>query len=101
MQERIYHELVVGTFADSTQEFCLEVIESLVQQKAEAVILGCTELPLLLEEVSCPIPLIDSLQCHCEAITQFCIKRKLFTAHQIPSAYAQWPLQPAPLVLQS
>ncbi|MEB4592761.1 amino acid racemase [Candidatus Thiothrix sp. Deng01] len=71
MQERIYNELVVGAFNASTRAFCLDRIEALAEQGAEAVILGCTELPLLLQGASSPIPLVDSLQCHCDAIARY------------------------------
>jgi len=71
MQERIYKELAVGTFDDNTKAFCLGIVDSLAEKGAEAVILGCTELPLLLEGVSCPTPVVDSLRCHCEAIARY------------------------------
>ena len=71
MQVRIYQELVLGTFDDNTKALCLGIIDSLAEQGAEAVILGCTELPLLLKDASCPIPVVDSLGCHCKAIAEY------------------------------
>ena len=74
IQERIYRELVLGTFNDNTKTFCLAIIESLASQGAEAVILGCTELPLLLEGTSCSIPTVNSIKYHCEAISQYLLQ---------------------------
>ena len=71
IQDMIYDELSVGTFEDSTRKFFLEVIDSLQRRGAQAAILGCTEFPLLLKDADCPIPPVDSLTSHCEAIARF------------------------------
>jgi aspartate racemase len=71
IQDRIYQELSVGVFDDGTREFFLQVIDSLSARGARAIILGCTEFPLLLRGADRPIPMIDSLQCHCEAISRY------------------------------
>lgn len=71
IQNLIYDELSVGAFEDATRKFFLEVIDSLMTRGAQAAILGCTEFPLLLNDADCPIPLIDSLTCHCEAIARY------------------------------
>lgn len=70
IQDLIYSELSVGVFSDDTRKFFLQVIESLAARGARAVILGCTEFPLLLKDVDCPVPLIDSLKSHCDAIVR-------------------------------
>ena len=71
IQDLIYDELSVGVFDDSTREFFLQVIDSLSARGAQAIILGCTEFPLFLNHAHCPIPLIDSLKCHCMAIARY------------------------------
>lgn len=71
IQDIIYNELSVGIFNDGTREFFRRIIDSLMAGGAQAVILGCTEFPLLLKDVHCPVPLIDSLKCHCEAIVRY------------------------------
>lgn len=43
---------------------------------AQAVILGCTEFPLLLSDARCPIPPVDSLKCHCEAIARYILDER-------------------------
>ncbi len=74
IQDLIYNQLSVGVFDDSAREFSLRIIDSLSAQGAQAVILGCTEFPLLLKDAHCPIPYIDSLKCHCEAIVRYILE---------------------------
>lgn len=71
IQRLIYQELSVGVFSENTRAFFLQVIESLSAKGAQAVILGCTEFPLLLKDTPASVPLIDSLNCHSEAICRF------------------------------
>lgn len=71
IQALIYDELSVGVFKDETRVFFLGIINSLSERGAQAAILGCTEFPLLLKDAPYPIPLIDSLICHCETIVRF------------------------------
>jgi len=71
IQELIYGKLSVGIFDEEAKRLTTGILESLSRGGAEAVILGCTEFPLLLKGASCEIPLIDSIQCHCEMLVQF------------------------------
>lgn len=56
----IFDELVYGRFEDSSRQYFLEVIEGLGGRGCDAVILGCTEIPLLVSEMESPLPAIDS-----------------------------------------
>lgn len=76
IQEKIYDELSVGHFEGNTKQFFLDVIDSLSKQGAQAVILGCTEIPLLLSDSTFSILSIDSLQCHCEMIVKFILSEE-------------------------
>jgi len=71
IQEGLHRDLVMGNFPEELQYFFLEVIDRLREQGAQAVILGCTEFPLLLEDCTSRIPHVDSLACHVEAIVNF------------------------------
>ncbi len=71
IQDLIYGKLSIGVFDDDTKDFFLRIVDSLSAAGAQAVILGCTEIPLLLKNIPCPVPCIDSLECHCEAIVQY------------------------------
>ncbi|WP_268799217.1 aspartate/glutamate racemase family protein [Pseudomonas huanghezhanensis] len=60
----IFAELCRGEFLRPARDFYLGVLETLRDQGADAAILGCTEIGLLLEGVDSPLPLVDSTQEH-------------------------------------
>ena len=64
----IYEELCLGTFLDSSRQAYLEVIDRLVAAGCEGVILGCTEIELLLPiETYAGVPLFPTTRLHCAA----------------------------------
>lgn len=69
----IYDELCLGTISDSSRQHYLEIINALSAAGAEAVILGCTEIALLVEQAHTNTPLYDTTQLHCEAAVRFAI----------------------------
>ena len=56
----IFEELVCGRFEESSRRYLRSVIEALGRRGCDAVVLGCTEIPLLLAEADSPLPAIDS-----------------------------------------
>jgi aspartate racemase len=56
----IFGELVNGVFREKTRLYFNEVIEELKQKGCDAVILGCTEIPLIVDRQDCPLPTLDS-----------------------------------------
>jgi aspartate racemase len=60
----IYNELVKGEFTDASKYKVAEVIKELQNQGAEGVILGCTELPILISESDVTIPTFDTGKIH-------------------------------------
>jgi aspartate racemase len=56
----IFTELVNGIFPESSRLYFNEVIQKLKNQGCDAVILGCTEIPLLVDPNDCPLPTLDS-----------------------------------------
>jgi len=71
IQKYLYEELSMGLFHQTTRHFFEAVIDSLVEKGIEAVILGCTEFPILLKDTSRKTLLIDSMECHCKSIVDF------------------------------
>ena len=70
----IYQELCLGNIkADSKIEF-LRIIDALAAQGAEAVILGCTEIGMLVEQVDTPIKLFDTTAIHAKKAVEYAIK---------------------------
>jgi len=60
----IFAELCLGQFHPPARAFYLGVLEQLREQGAQAAILGCTEIGLLLDGVQSPLPLVDSTEEH-------------------------------------
>jgi aspartate racemase len=70
IHDKYLAELLKGVFLPGTRERLLEIIESMKQQqRIQAVILGGTELPLILHgDQACGIPLLDTTQIHVQAV---------------------------------
>ncbi|MFT3842068.1 MAG: amino acid racemase [Myxococcaceae bacterium] len=60
LQRVIMNELVEGMFIPESTQGILEIIKRLRGEGCDAVVLGCTELPLVIDELSSPLPLLDS-----------------------------------------
>lgn len=56
----IFEELCQGVFQQETIELFIEAIEYLKQEGADCVILGCTEIPLIITSENSPLPILDS-----------------------------------------
>ncbi len=60
----IYHELCLGVISPKSREIYLKIIEDLVSRGAEGVILGCTEIGLLISQNDTSIPVFDTTKIH-------------------------------------
>jgi aspartate racemase len=60
----IYDELVLGLIRNESRERYHEVIQSLAAAGAEGIILGCTEIGLLIRQEGLEIPLFDTMEIH-------------------------------------
>lgn len=56
----IFHELVNGIFTEESRLFFNSVTEKFKAQGCDAVVLGCTEIPLVVRPDDCPLPTLDS-----------------------------------------
>ncbi|MGM0430111.1 MAG: aspartate/glutamate racemase family protein [Pseudomonadota bacterium] len=70
----IFKELCHGQFTDSARKQYLRVIEDLAAQGAQGVILGCTEIGLLVQQEHSALPLFDTTELHCRAIADWMLK---------------------------
>lgn len=70
----IYEELCQGQFTDESRQRYIAIIEQLAEQGAEGVILGCTEIGLLIKQADSPIPVFDTTQIHAEAAVEFLLQ---------------------------
>ena len=69
----IYKELVQNIFTDASREIFLGIIEKLRLQGVQGVILGCTEIPLLIRQGNVDLPLFNTTAIHCEAAVGFAV----------------------------
>ncbi|HMH20325.1 MAG TPA: aspartate/glutamate racemase family protein [Puia sp.] len=69
----IYTELAKGIFSSDTRAKYLEIIDRLIAQGAEGIILGCTEIPLLIKQEDCAVPVFDTTLIHATAAVDFAI----------------------------
>ena len=69
----IYDELCLGTINDDSRNSYLEIIQELRFQGAEAVILGCTEISLLVEQRHTNVILYDTTAIHVSKAVQFAL----------------------------
>jgi aspartate racemase len=67
----IYDELVLGRYRAETRAALVEIVEGLRARGAQAAVLGCTEIPLLLRQQDCSLPLFDTLGIHARAGVDF------------------------------
>lgn len=69
----IYDELGQGIIRDASRRAYVGIIEELVKRGAEGVILGCTEIPLLIKEKDSPVPVFDTTALHAAAAVDFAL----------------------------
>src|SRR4051794_39244808 len=62
----IYDELCVGVIRDESRDQYRRVIQALADRGAEAILLGCTEIDLLITEADSPLPVFDTTRIHAE-----------------------------------
>ncbi len=69
----IYEELVAGKITEPSREAYRAIIQRLVDQGAEAIILGCTEIMLLVRPQDSVVPLFDTTVLHAEAAVKLAL----------------------------
>ncbi|EKO3865820.1 aspartate/glutamate racemase family protein [Vibrio sp. Y29_XK_CS5] len=72
----IYNELCKGEVRDDSRQHYLTIIEKLVEQGAEAVILGCTEIAMLVEPQHTDVKLYDTTEIHAKAAVEKALDSK-------------------------
>ena len=66
----IYDELCLGVVREDSRQVYREIIARLVQSGAEGVVLGCTEIELLISAVDSPVPVFPTTRLHVEAAVE-------------------------------
>ncbi|MFZ6873128.1 aspartate/glutamate racemase family protein [Undibacterium sp. Di27W] len=76
-QERIhdiiYSELIHNRLTEKSRKLFIDYIRALTDQGAQGVILGCTEIPLLIHQTDVSIPVFNTTALHCQAAVDFAL----------------------------
>ena len=70
----VYDELVAGQIQDESRAGYVAITRKLAEQGAEGIILGCTEIPLLVSEEDVGMPLFDTTVIHAEAALNYVLE---------------------------
>jgi aspartate racemase len=74
IHDTIFKELFSGELKETTRKRFLTIMENLVLLGAQGIILGCTEIPLLIKQEHTPIPLFDTTYIHAHAGVDFALE---------------------------
>lgn len=73
----IFDELCKGEIRDISKEYYISVINKMVEEDGiEGVILGCTEIEMLLKDGDVSVPLFDTTQAHIDAIVDYALEKR-------------------------
>jgi len=70
----IFNELCLGEIKDSSREQIKTIMGNLVDDGARGIILGCTELPSLIKQKDCSVPLFDTTAIHAKAAVDYAFR---------------------------
>ncbi|CAE7211249.1 ygeA [Symbiodinium sp. KB8] len=74
VHKTIYEELVLGNIRSESKQAYLEIISSAItKHQIQGVILGCTEIPLLIQQDDVEIPVFDTTRIHAESAVDFAL----------------------------
>ncbi len=76
----IYEELCLGIVSEASRRECQRIIAGLASRGAEGVVLGCTEIELLLSQQDADIPLYPTTAIHAQAAVDAALARQSGTA---------------------
>ena len=71
----IYDELCQGKIRDDSKAAYLKIVDSLAARGAQAVILGCTEIGLLIQQADTPMRLVDTTEIHAAAAVEWALSK--------------------------
>ncbi|MEI6853929.1 MAG: aspartate/glutamate racemase family protein [Bacteroidota bacterium] len=74
IMEIIFTELFKGIINPETKTYLLSLIDGLIREGADGIILGCTELPLIIQQSDVKVPVFDTTELHALAAVDFALK---------------------------
>lgn len=74
IQHTLKMELGKGIFRKETKERYLETIGDLIERGAEGIVLGCTEIPMIIDQADVEVPIFDTAKIHAMAAVEFAMR---------------------------
>lgn len=74
INQAIYTEMGKGLFLPETKQRFIQIIEDLAKTGAQGAILGCTEIPILIQQEDVSIPIFDTTRIHVNTAIEFALK---------------------------
>jgi len=71
----IYNELCIGQVKPSSKEKFCRIIQTLIAGGAEGIVLGCTEIYLLVSQDDVQVPVFDTTRIHAESAARFALEQ--------------------------
>jgi len=75
--EFVAEELTKGVFSEKAKSFFLEEIDKFKRQGADGVVLGCTEIPILLKGMTADLPLLSTTHLHAQMAVDFITEKQI------------------------
>lgn len=73
IHDSIINEMLHDNFKKETREKFLSIIDDLQTKGAEGIVLGCTEIPLLIKQEDVKLPLLNTLEIHAAAVVDYAL----------------------------
>ena len=74
INDTIYNEFGKGIFLPERKRQYIHIINALIKEGAEGIILGCTEIPILIKQQDCTVPVFDTALVHAMAAVEFALR---------------------------
>jgi aspartate racemase len=74
IEETLLHELGKGILREDTKREYLRIADDLIARGAEGIILGCTEIPLLLNQSDFAVPVFNTTEIHVQAAVRYALQ---------------------------
>ena len=75
IHDTIIAELLKNIILEKSKARFLKIMDDLKDKGAEAIILGCTEIPMLIKPADTQLPLLDTIQIHCRAAVDYALSK--------------------------
>jgi aspartate racemase len=82
IEHTLLHELGKGLISGATKKEYIKIIDQLIGEGAEGIILGCTEIPLLIAQEDISVPVFNSTELHAQAAVAFALSETANTTYE-------------------